>query len=313
MKAFSSACFVTGAHVDLAGRLDAAPILHVSNPGRFERIPGGAGLNAASAAAALGLSCAIAGPVGDDADAGELKRLAAARGIGDALVSLQGRRTGSYTSIMAPDGEMVIGLADLSIHEATDADWLMAHCGEALGHADLWLLSTNLTEATLDKLANRAGNRVVAAATISPAKAVRLRPVLARLDLIFTNLAEARAITGLEGADGERLAAALATSGIRAGTISAAGGPLFWWDGDAIGALAPPPVETIADVNGAGDALAGAALAALSRGLAMEQAARFGIAAAQLTLSVREPFHAGLSWAPVEARAGEIAPAGKGR
>ena len=95
MKAFSSACFVTGAHVDLAGRLDAAPILHVSNPGRFERIPGGAGLNAASAAAALGLSCAIAGPVGDDADAGELKRLAAARGIGDALVSLQGRRTGA--------------------------------------------------------------------------------------------------------------------------------------------------------------------------------------------------------------------------
>ena len=118
MKPFSQACFVTGAHVDLAGRLDAAPIPHVSNPGRVERQPGGAGLNAASAAAALGLACSLAGPVGEDADAEELRRMAQARDIRPALVAMAGWRTGSYTAIMAPDGEMVIGLADLAIHEA---------------------------------------------------------------------------------------------------------------------------------------------------------------------------------------------------
>ena len=152
MKPFSSVCFITGAHVDLAGRLDDAPIVHASNPGRFERFPGGAGLNAASAAAALGLSSSIAGPVGEDEAAGELKRLAAARGIADALRPMAGRRTGSYTAIMAPDGEMVIGLADLSIHEAADADWLAEHCGPALEGAELWFVSGNLTVATLEAL-----------------------------------------------------------------------------------------------------------------------------------------------------------------
>jgi pseudouridine kinase len=308
MKRFESACFVTGAHIDLAGRLEYAPILHVSNPGRVERLPGGAGLNAASTAAALGLTSSIAGPVGEDEEAGELKRLAAMRGIGDALHPMEGRRTGSYTAIMAPDGEMVIGLADLSIHEAADADWLMAHCGSTLQASDLWFISTNLTAETLEELCSRAGGRAIAAATISPAKAVRLKSVLSKLDLVFTNLNEARVITGLAQADGPELAAALTASGVKAGTISVAGGPLTWWDGGAMGRLVPPPVDRIADVNGAGDALAGATLAALARGLPMEDAARIGIAAAQLTLSVREPVYTGLDWALVEARTTAIAP-----
>ena len=302
MKPFSSACFVTGAHFDLAGRLDSAPILHVSNPGRFERFAGGAGLNSASAAVALGLAATLAGPVGEDEAGRELRRIAAARGIGDALCPMAGRNTGSYTSIMAPDGEMVIGLADLAIYEAADADWLAGHCGPALAAADLWFLATNSSEATLADLCARAGDKAVAAATISPAKAVRLIPVLSRLDLIFTNLREARAITSLSEADGPMLAGALSGAGVAAGTISAADGALTWWDGAERGMLTPPPMEAIADVNGAGDALAGATLAGLAKGLPMAQAAQAGIAAAQLTLSVREPVHEGLDWAAVEAR-----------
>jgi len=312
MRSFASACFITGAHIDLAGRLAGPPILHVSNPGRFVRQPGGAGLNAASVAAALGLVSSIAGPVGDDAEAGVLKRLVARRGLGDALCPVPGEHTGTYASIMAPDGTMVIGLADLSIHEVVDADWLARHCREALETADLWFVSTNLTETALGELAGQAEKRLLAAATISPAKSVRLKSVLSRLDLLFTNLAEARALIGLDGAEpeqasGPQLAEALARAGVKAGTISAAGEPLTWWDGEAQGQLTPPPVGKIADVNGAGDALAGAALAALARGQTMEQAARIGIAAAQLTLSVPEPFYEGIDWPLLEEMAPQIA------
>ena len=300
MKPFASACFITGAHVDLAGRLEAEPILHVSNPGRFVRQPGGAGLNAASAAAALGLSSTIAGPIGDDAEAVELKQLIVKRGISDALHALPGQRTGSYTAIMAPDGSMVIGLADLFIYELVDASWFATHCGEALEASDCWFVSANLTEDTLADLASKVQDRTLAAATVSPAKSVRLKPVLGELDLIFTNLAEARALTGLYTVNGSHLAEALATGGVKAGIISAAEDPLTWWDGNKSGTLMPPPVETLADVNGAGDALAGAALAALAQGRPMEEAARLGIAAAQLTLCVPEPFHEGLNWTLVE-------------
>ncbi|MEC9343873.1 MAG: PfkB family carbohydrate kinase [Pseudomonadota bacterium] len=310
MKRFSRACFVTGAHVDLAGRLAGAPILHVSNPGRVERQPGGAGLNAASVAVALGLDSAIAGPVGTDAAAGELKVEVRRRGITDALAAMHGRATGSYTAIMAPDGEMVIGLADLSIHEAADAGWLFARCGAALHGAGLWFLMTNSLEPTLEELSERgkADGKLLAAATITPAKAVRLRPVLGQLDLLFTNVAEARALTGLDRAGGRHLAEALAQSGVAAGAISAADGPLTWWRDGATGALQPPPVPRVADVNGAGDALAGATLAGLARGFGLDDALRAGIAAAQLTLGVPEPFHAGIDWPQVEALAAKIAP-----
>ncbi|MEZ5800856.1 MAG: hypothetical protein R3D29_10815 [Nitratireductor sp.] len=61
MKPFQSACFVTGAHMDIAARLFDIPVYGSSNPGRLVRQPGGAGLNAASVAASLGLSSSLAG------------------------------------------------------------------------------------------------------------------------------------------------------------------------------------------------------------------------------------------------------------
>lgn len=305
VPAMADIAFVTGAHVDQTGRLFEAPIPGVSNPGAFVARPGGAGLNAASATAALGVGTALASPLGPDENGRLIRRTLAQRGIADGLVEMAGARTGVYTAIVAPDGDMVIGVADLAIYEAVDADWLLHHCAETLNPAALWFVNANLSAPTLAGLAARKAGRRLAGATISPAKAPRLRPVLNALDFLFTNVAEARALTGEPGAGVVRLVEALMAAGVRAGTLSQGGGPLHWWSGAARGVLTPPAVARIVDVNGAGDALAGTVLAGLWRGDDFETAARHGVAAAQLTLSTPEPFHAGLCWAMLEA----IAPA----
>lgn len=306
MNSFTNLCFFSGAHFDVTGRLAARAIPGVSNPGRVERHPGGASLNSAGVAAALGLPCSLASPVGADADGQALREVLAARHVGDALFDMADMPTGTYTAIMEPDGNMVIGLADLDVYEyASTQDYLAA--GQAAAQkAQAWFLPANLTEETLGTLLARAEDRFIALASVSPAKSVRLKTALAKCDVLFTNRAEAAAITGLGDADPAELAQTLAKMGTKAGTLSDGAGPLTWWNGNGTGMLKGNQIETVTDVNGAGDALAGAMLAALSKGTPFAEAVRYGMAAARLILKSRQPFRPGLDWAALEAEAGTI-------
>jgi sugar/nucleoside kinase (ribokinase family) len=300
-----SLCFVTGSHIDLTARLFAPPVLHASNPGTVTARPGGAGLNSASTAASLGARAVMASPVGPDAHGETLRQTLARRGIVDALVTVEGLRTGTYTAIIEPDGSMLIGLADLSIYEQVGADWFFDHCAAALNESGLWFLNANLPAETLAAIAASAGGRTLAAATISPAKAPRLRPVLNQTGFLFTNAGEARTLTGLSGAEPPELARSLAASGVNCGTISSGAGPLFWWHGKQAGSITPPPVGAIVDVNGAGDALAATTLVGLQDGLPFARAVELGVHAAQMTLASAEPWCENLSWAALEHRAAQ--------
>lgn len=306
MNFFANLCLFSGAHFDVTGRLAGPAIAGVSNPGRMERHPGGASLNAASIAAALGLPCSLSSPIGADADGAALRNVVATRGIGDALFELPDVATGTYTAIMQPDGAMVVGLADLDIYEQVTANQYLQAGADAPLKAQAWFLPANLTEETLGELCSSAGERLVVMASVSPAKSVRLKGVLGRCDLLFTNRGEAAAITGLADAEPRELAQALAELGARAGTISDGGNPLLWWNGAETGMLQGEPIGTLADVNGAGDALAGATLAALAKGEALHAAVRLGMAAARLVLKSREPYLPGLDWLALEAEAKAI-------
>lgn len=294
------ACFITGAHVDQTARLSAPTRPGYSNPGTITLMPGGAGLNAATAAAALGLSCSIAGPVGRDAGALLLHETLARRGIGNALAPMEGARTGMYAATVDMNGDLVLGVADLALYDSVDAKWLFAHCAQSLERADCWFLNANLAAERLNELAGLAGSRFLAACTVSPAKAPRLLPVVGRLDLLCANLVEARSLAGSSDS-AAALADRFAGLGAKAGVITDGGRPAAWWSGDRKGTVTPPVAQRIVDVVGAGDALAGTVLAGIARGLAMEQAVRYGIASAQATIASPEPAREDLSWEMLEA------------
>jgi len=309
MRIFPPVCVIGGVHIDVTGRSFDKPRPAVSNPGRVARIPGGAGVNTAGTLARLGVEVAVAGPVGSDAEGEMLRAALEARNIGDGLAELPDHATGTYTAIVGPDGDLFVGLADLAIQEAVDAEWLLANCALALAPARCWLLTANLSQQTIAGLCERADGRFLAAAATSPAKAPRLRPVLPRIALLFCNLREARALAGNEVAAGEELARMLRAAGAASGLISNGERELVGWDDSGLFAIRPPPVAAIADVHGAGDALTAGTLASLIRGMALADAARIGIAAAQLTLAVNEPWRADLTFEMAAARAEAIAPA----
>lgn len=292
--------FVTGAHIDLTGKARHEPVYAASNPGTVIHQPGGAGLNMASTAAVLGMNAVLTSPVGADAFGALLAKTIAERGIDNHLFEIPDEATGTYTAITGPDGQLVIGLADLDIYERLSADRLFTHAGASFEQAGIWCLNTNVREDCLTDIVARHADhdspKTICAATVSPAKAPRLLPILSAIDVLFTNVSEARALSGLQGGSGHQLARWFVSAGVNSGVISAQAEPLIWWHAGETGNLVPPGITQIVDVNGAGDALGATVIAALCRGEGFENAVRLGMAAGQMTVTVSQPYNPAINW-----------------
>ena len=298
--------FFSGIHMDMLGALEAPALIGSSNPGAFTSMPGGASLNTASVASQLGLDCSVIGLVGDDAGGIVLAQALNDRRITNLLTVKKDRTTGSYTSIIEPDGNLHIALADLGLNEEMSAKWLLSAHAQAMGQCDLWFLNANLSTQTLKILSNRNLNirpKILAAASISPSKAQKLAPSLANLDILFTNIAEASAMLNVVDGkpyDGAQLSAGnciarLQELGIERGSLSQGKDVLWVWDEAGTHKFVPPKLEKIADVTGAGDALAGAFLSGLAQGITLSERAPLAIAAAQMTVSVSGPYNSEIS------------------
>jgi sugar/nucleoside kinase (ribokinase family) len=181
---------------------------------------------------------------------------------------------------------LIAGFADMELYElAFPKQMRRAKVREAIDAADAVLCDANLPAVALERLADLARGKLLFAIAISPAKVMRLKPVMDRLALLFMNRRETVALTGLDrNADEEAIVAGLRRTGLKAGVITSGDRPVLAFDKEDIFTIAPPAPRHVADVTGAGDALAGATVAALLRGLTLHSALREGVAAAILAI-----------------------------
>lgn len=276
--------FLCGAHMDQIMRLHAPSIQGVSNPANIESYPGGAALNSASIAAALGLDASLVSPIGSDLNGNNLVTVCEDRGVRPCLIATNSNPTGLYSAIFEPNGDILIGASDLGIYNIVDPNWIDAHLPKCKG----LFLSSNLSEPVLIEAVQRAN--FVSAATISPAKASRLKSILGKINLLFTNKGEAGVLSGITSDNRKNQAQWFIDHGVQSGTISDGANDLLYWDQGEIFFLKTLPVSKIVDVNGAGDALAGGVLAGLGRGYDFEESIKLGAAAAAFSLSHSGPY-----------------------
>lgn len=313
----SSALFFSGIHMDMLGSLEASALLGSSNPGHFTSMPGGASLNSASVASLLGLDCAVIGIVGDDAGGKTLIQTLNRRNIKNLLTVRVGATTGSYTSIIEPDGNLLIALADLGLNEEMDADQLLADHTKPMAAADIWFLNSNLSEQILLKLTDRnlkIRPKLLTAASISPSKAQKLAPSLANLDVLFTNIAEASAMLNVidgkpynsDKLPGLECIERIQALGVIKGSLSQGAEILWVWEGGELHKFQPTQMNNMADVTGAGDALAGAFLAGLAEGNSLAKTAPIAIAAAQMTITLKGPYNDKINWQELKSRAVKV-------
>lgn len=295
-----------GATMDHAAFTLAPPVPGASNPGRTRISPGGVGLNIARDLARLGCRVRLVTSVGPDADGAAI--MAAARGDGIDLTGIEPSRelpTATYRAAFDHEGGLIIGIADMTILDEISPEAVREAAANAAPH-DAFVADANLPTATLAFLADAAAlsGRPVAAVAVSPAKAVRLAPLLDRLTLLFATRREAAAL--LARADDPSLpirdlAAMLAAAGTAHVVVTDSGDPLAAAAGGEVHLFAPFPAH-VRSVNGAGDALAAGMLHGLASGRPFFEAVLSGLAAAAITVEEDGTVAAGLNAAAVERR-----------
>ncbi|MGJ8570732.1 MAG: carbohydrate kinase family protein [Hoeflea sp.] len=293
---------IGGAHIDRKGWLSAPHQAGASNPGRWQTEAGGGAFNAARNLARLGHEVTLVAPRGGDASADLVARAADEAGIEDCPLTFLDRATPSYTAILEPDGNLVTALADMALYDMVPARRLLtSRLRKRLATTDLLLVDSNLPESALSALADAAAALALPLAVIavSPAKAVRWKPSLAKITCLAMNSAEAAALTGKQAHAPGEWVKHLLDCGLTGGIVSTGAGPVVAFGSSASDpaaiALQPPPLDQLLDVTGAGDALASGYLDGLLSSGSIEANLTRGIALARLTAGIRGPVRPDLS------------------
>ena len=296
---------IGAAHPDRKARALGPVVPGSSNPVRLTTAWGGVARNVAEALARLGAAAGLVSRVGGDAEGDRLVASLAALGIDTGLVArVPGAATASYTALLEPTGELVVGLADMAIYDGMDAAFFAPLRPRLAGHA-AWLVDANLPEAGLAALlADRPAGTLVAADAVSVAKAPRLAAHLPRLDLLFCNVAEAAALAGAGTV--EAMARGLLERGAGAVIVTQGAAGALCADAAGLHQLPAAPAS-LRDVTGAGDSLVAATLLARLDGATLPAALARGLAAAALTIASEHSVRPDLSAALVAAAAGRAA------
>ena len=285
---------IGGANMDVKARSAAPATPATSNPGNATMSPGGVGRNIAENLARLGTRTHLVAAVGRDPLGDALVRDTAAAGVQLDCLQRTETATGTYTAVLDHDGELIIAVSDM----AATAELGPAQVDTArdlIAGAGLLVLDGNLAASTIGyahDVATAAGVRTVIE-PVSVPKAATLAALPGLFDpahplfAVTPNRDEVAVLTGLPaGTDAELLAAAghLHARGVQVVWIRLGHRGSLLSDADGITWL-PAGEADVVDVTGAGDAMLAAFCHALLDGADAVDAARFGHAAAALTVA----------------------------
>lgn len=277
-------CF-GGAAADRTFRTKVPVVLGTSNPSTGQMSFGGVARNIAENLARLERHVGLVSLVGEDEAGSALLAHASSLGVDVSHSAVRADlATAQYLAVLEPDGNLHLGLAAMDAFEAMTP--AMLRDAMPLFERARWVFAdTNLPAATLAALlivARRSAFKL-AVDSVSVAKAVRLPQDLSGLDVLFTNLDEARALIGYPDGAPEVLAQSLMARGAGHVVLTlGAQGHLVARPQTSERLAALPTM--VSNVTGAGDALIAGTLHGLLQDLPMAEASRMGAVLASLTL-----------------------------
>ncbi len=259
-----------------------------SNPVTWQHRLGGVATNVARVVATQ-LPTLLIASIGSDDDGKRLTRLLEQQAVSTSLVEWRDESSDRYTAVLAPDGELYIGLADARLVERMA--WSDIHSRLPAIAPDAMVLDANLSVAclteTLEAIHTHYGQKIpVYALTVSPVKALRWAQLASQIDVLLCNRREAAAMSNLPTDYGlDAFANVLLKQGFHRFVITDAAQPILIQDGTTRSQLPVADIAIERCVNGAGDALAGASIAKLVNGFALSDAAEAALDSAQAVLS----------------------------
>lgn len=281
------AVVIGGANMDLKARSGARATARTSNPGHGSSAPGGVGRNIAENLARLGDRVHLVSVVGRDTLGDSLLEHTAAAGVLTEHVARIDRPTGTYTAVLDADGELLVAVSDMEASEELGAEQVAA-ARDVIAGAGVVVVDGNVKREALEHALDLSREVRTIIEPVSVPKAAALRDVLDdRVFAVTPNRDELGALTALPTRTDRqtRLAArALHDRGVELVWVRLGERGSMLSTVDRVVEI-PAVRTTVADVTGAGDAMVGAFCHVLLEGGESEEAARFGQAAAALTVA----------------------------
>lgn len=281
------AVVIGGANMDLKARSAVKATSRTSNPGHGSMAPGGVARNIAENLARLGDRVHLVSVVGRDPLGENLLRHTAAAGVRIEHVARTDRPTGTYTAVLDADGELIVAIADMDATAELGAEVLQS-ARDVIANAAVLVIDGNLGPAALDHALDLAAGVRTIFEPVSVPKATGLRDAVdGRIYAVTPNRDELAALTDRPTRTDKQVrtaTAALHRRGIELVWVRLGErGSLLSTTDEQIEIPASPAV--VEDVTGAGDAMLAAFCHVLLEGGSPEHAARFGHAAAALTIA----------------------------
>ncbi len=281
------AVVIGGANVDLKARSTARATSQTSNPGHGSMAPGGVGRNVAENIARLGDRVHLISVVGRDPMGDNLLDHTTAAGVRIEHVTRTDRPTGTYTAVLDSDGELIVAIADMEATAELGPEQLHS-ARDIIATAGVLVLDGNINLGALNYALDLAAGVRTIFEPVSVPKAAGLKDAIdARVYAVTPNRDELAALTDLPTRTDRQVRTA-------AQSLHARGVELVWIrlgergsmlsTADHIIELAAVATD-VEDVTGAGDSMLGAFCHVLLAGGSAKEAARFGHAAAALTIA----------------------------
>ncbi|GAI75317.1 unnamed protein product [marine sediment metagenome] len=320
---FGGVVVIGGANIDLRGR-PAGKVLerNTSNPGKIDVGLGGVGRNIAHNLALLNVPVTLLSAVGDDGEGIRILEETGKAGVKMEQMIISGKYpTGIYLAILDEKGEMEIAVSDTQILEEITVEYLRSKAYLIKG-SKIVVADTNLPMESIEYVVDLC-NKVDVLLLIEPVsveKARKLRNVLEEggkrrgsgrwaIDYITPSEDELESISGTgmkrdnnedidvdvdvmkaaEELKGKGVRNVIVTLGERGIYVSSDIRSNEGEQGDPkLCKFMAPYRGGVVDVTGAGDALVAGLVYGIYKGYSLEMAARFGLAAAALTISTKD-------------------------
>ncbi len=272
---------VGGAAIDITGKPDSICRERDSNLGRVNIRVGGVGHNIARHLAALGYHTELVSAIGSGFHAGMVRESCRKANVSLTYTYAATEHTGTYIGIFDEDGDMLVGISDMSVLDHLTPEYLGTLLPQ-MNTARMCVIDGNLSPESLRFLCENV-TAPLFYDPVSCAKAKRIGSSIGRCYAIKPNRFEAGFLSGkscdtLRGI--YRASDWFLEQGVRRVFIDLAEEGVYWADSEGCGVI-PVQERPVTDTSGAGDAMSAAIIDGCVQGLPAEECARLGAISAE--------------------------------
>ena len=276
---------IGGANIDITGKTFERLNANDSNPGIVTTSLGGVGRNIAENLCRMGLKVEFISILGGDNYSRDIQDSCKTlnMSLSNSLI-LEDKRTSTYLSIIDEDGEMAVAVSDMSIYDMITPDFLKERL-DIINNSMACICDTNIPKSSIEYIIDNVKVPIFID-TVSIHKTEKLKGNLHNIFGLKPNILEAQILSGISIKTDEDLIKAsdlLIQKGIRQVYISLGPNGVYYTDGIKRAKL-PSITKNIVNVTGAGDSFLAGVVWAHTKGLDIENSAKAGLAASNITL-----------------------------